>query len=229
MRWLALETTSFTGSVALLDDGVVVAETVLPSDQRSAKSLAPTVERLLLERAWKPSEINAVAVVRGPGSFTGLRVGITFARTFAYAIGAELLGVDTHDVVAWRTPPSPAPRRLQIVLDAQRDELFAATFHRNVVAGGPAWVRTGETKIVSRRSWIEELTNQDVVSGPGIEKCLRELPAFVTCIDLECGHPTATAAGKRAIWEHGQGRRDELLKLAPQYMRLSYAEEKKAH
>src|SRR5205823_153504 len=75
---------------------------------------------------WLPKEVELVAVTVGPGSFTGLRIGVTTAKAFAYAIGAEVVGVNTLDALAAQALPSPSP--LWAILDAQRQELFAAKF-----------------------------------------------------------------------------------------------------
>ena len=83
MRILALETTAITGSVALLEHEQLVHEIVLRDDQRSAQSLAPAIEAALQAVAWPLASIQLMAIAIGPGSFTGLRVGITTAKMFS--------------------------------------------------------------------------------------------------------------------------------------------------
>ena len=80
MRMLAIETTAFSGSVALLEAGEVVFAAVLPGEQRSAQALAPAVENAMREVGWAMSSLRIIAVAQGPGSFTGLRVGIPRLR-----------------------------------------------------------------------------------------------------------------------------------------------------
>src|SRR5688572_30661357 len=137
-RILALETSGTCGSVAALDAGGVLRELPLDPALRSARSLAPGIRQLLQGMGWQPRDVQLVAVTAGPGSFTGLRVGITTAKAFAYAAGAEVLGVDTLEVLA-RQAPSDA-QLVQTAIDAQRQELFVATFHR-----------TDDTASLSRR------------------------------------------------------------------------------
>lgn len=96
---LALETTDVSGTVALCEDGRVVVCKALNSEQRSAQSLAPTIQTLLREQGWLPTDVDAVAVTIGPGSFTGLRVGVATAKMFAWAVDAEILGIDALDAV----------------------------------------------------------------------------------------------------------------------------------
>ncbi len=99
VKMLALETTDVTGSVALCERGEVVAVKQLPLEQRSARSLAPAIDEILNENSWNPSDVDVVAVTVGPGSFTGLRVGIATAKMFAWSIGAQVVGVDVLDSI----------------------------------------------------------------------------------------------------------------------------------
>ncbi|MCA9264481.1 MAG: tRNA (adenosine(37)-N6)-threonylcarbamoyltransferase complex dimerization subunit type 1 TsaB, partial [Planctomycetales bacterium] len=100
LKVLALETSSFHGSVALLDGQMLLASRALPDDSRSAESLAPTIREVLTSVGVTPRAIELVAVTVGPGSFTGLRVGVTTAKTFAYAVSAAVVGVNTLEVLA---------------------------------------------------------------------------------------------------------------------------------
>src|SRR5690606_26963117 len=128
MKILALETSGMSGEVALLDDGQLLVTETLSPQQRTAQSLAPGIASSLAKANWRAQDIGLVAVTIGPGSFTGLRVGATTAKTFAYAAGCEVLGVDTLEVIAQQAPVSSDT--LWAVLDAQRSQLFAARFER---------------------------------------------------------------------------------------------------
>src|SRR5262245_33492571 len=87
MRILAIETVGSTGSVAALDERGVLAELALDSRRRSAQTLVPGMAALVESVGWRSRDVELVAVASGPGSFTGLRIGVTTAKTFAYAIG----------------------------------------------------------------------------------------------------------------------------------------------
>src|SRR5262249_41581863 len=123
MRILALETTGQSGSIALLQDETIVREATLPQTERSAKSLAPAIQRILSESRWKAREIELITVATGPGSFTGLRIGVTTAKTLAYAIGAQVIGVNTLQAIAAQAPSETY--RLWAIVDAQRQQVFA--------------------------------------------------------------------------------------------------------
>ncbi|QDU27791.1 tRNA threonylcarbamoyladenosine biosynthesis protein TsaB [Anatilimnocola aggregata] len=222
---LALETVATAGSVALLQGTEVVAEQQLPADSRSARTLATAINQLW-QGAGKPP-IHLVAVASGPGSFTGLRVGITTAKTLAFAWGARLIGVNTLTAIAFQAKTEDLA--LHVVLDAQRKELFLATLQR--VTPQAQWERQGTDIIVTATDWLQSLTANPVssvaVSGPALNKLRESLPAGTSVVDPQHWHPQAATIGLLALQAFAANQPDELWTLAPHYMRVSYAEEKK--
>jgi tRNA threonylcarbamoyladenosine biosynthesis protein TsaB len=225
MRIVAIETSGQRGSVATLcgdaEAARLVRQAELPKDQRSAQSLSPALRQLLVDTGWQASSIELVIVAVGPGSFTGLRIGVTTAKTLAYAIGAEMLGVNTLSVLASQAPPSA--QALWTVMDAQRGELFVAKFQasRNGVAE-----MVGQTAIMGREAWLAELRTGDQVTGPALPRVLPLLPQGVRAVSDEEWQPTAAAVGRVGWQSYRAGVRDDLWKLLPKYYRLSAAEEK---
>lgn len=225
-RWLALETSGMHGSVAaaeVTEAGCqVLASRPLSRDARSAQTLAPTIAAVLEGLGWEPKSVAAVAVAVGPGSFTGLRVGVASAKTFAYAAGAAVLGVDTLDVLATADSPGDAGG-LWAVLDAQRRELFAARF----VPNGDRWDRDEPTQRLSRAALWDYLQEGDRVVGPVAESFAESLegdaPAGVT---FHTAEPQADAVLRVAHRRWLGGQADSVFGLAPAYYRLSAAEEK---
>jgi tRNA threonylcarbamoyladenosine biosynthesis protein TsaB len=224
---LALETSSVGGSVALLDRDNVLSHRRLAEGRRSGQWLAPAIDEVLRELGREPRELGLVAVTTGPGSFTGLRIGVTTAKTLAYAVGADVIGLNTLDVIAAQTPPSLGGHgaELHAVLDAQRKELCVARYQL-AESGGP--VRLAADAIVPIEAWLQSLAPGMVVSGPGLAKIESRLPAGVIVVEATLREPDAATVGRLAWQAHCQGRRDDLWKLAPAYLRLSYAEEKVA-
>ena len=226
MRIIAIETSGRSGSVAALcgetgADARLLQHVVLGSEAPTAQSLAPAL-RLLLETVdWQPDSIQLVAVAVGPGSFTGLRIGVTTAKTLAYAVGAEIIGANTLAVLASQAPRAEGP--LWIVMDAQRQELFVAKF-----AGGedsPA-KRILDTVILPQDSWLAQLQPGDRVTGPALQRLAARLPAGVIALPEDLWQPTAGAAGRVAWHLYQAGHRDDVWKLVPNYYRPSAAEEK---
>ena len=100
MRILAIETATSLGSVALLEGDRLVRSIEEEVPRRHLEWLAPAIRRLLSEGAWAPAQIEAVAVSRGPGGFTGLRIGIATAVAWARARAVPAVGVSTLAALA---------------------------------------------------------------------------------------------------------------------------------
>jgi tRNA threonylcarbamoyladenosine biosynthesis protein TsaB len=225
---IAIETVATAGSVALFQSSELRAERVLPPESRSARTMAAAV-RDLWHGANRPA-ISLVAVASGPGSFTGLRVGITTAKALAYAWGAKLVGVSTLDAIAaglgarsqgpeFRSQKSGT---LQVVLEAQRKELFVGVYQYS--AG--SWNRTAEDRIVGVDKWLQTLKPETLICGPPLQKLRDRLPEGVEVAPESTWYARATSVGRLALGEHQAGAADELWSLTPKYLRPSYAEEK---
>lgn len=222
---IAIETVATAGSVALLRDDELVAEAALPPESRSARTLAAAVQNLWLA-AGKPA-ISLVAVAKGPGSFTGLRVGVTTAKALAYAWQATLLGVNTLDAIAAQCAPSKG--LLDVILDAQRQELFVARFQSLKTGNENAvypWQRLADDAIVLSQDWLGGLSPQTQVAGPALAKLRNRLLESVSVIPESVWHPRAETIARLARCAHLSGAVNELWTLVPHYGRVSYAEEK---
>ncbi len=220
MRILAIETVGVTGSVAALDDERTLGAASLDPKMRSAQSLAPAIETLLRQCHWRPKDVQLVAVAVGPGSFTGLRIGVATAKTLAYAIGCPVVGVDTLAAIAWRAPVGIA--RVHVALDAGRGELFVGVFSRDR-SGAMNCEET--TRLAHADRWLKELREGDVVTGPAVDALASFLPAGVVTIDAELRAPTAEAVGRLGLVMHRAGRFDDPMRLVPRYHRRTAAEE----
>ena len=153
MRILALETSDKIGSVAAIADGNPLAELILDRRQRSAQSLLPAVDSLLKQVGWRPADVQLVGVSIGSGSFTGLRVGVTAAKVFAYAVGAEVLGVNTSEAIAANCADTSC-NEVSVVIDAQRGELVVQSFVRQADgAFAPAAQRNFSTPTFGWLDW----------------------------------------------------------------------------
>lgn len=222
MRILALETSGMSGSVAALDDAQVLAEAPLDPRQRSAQSLAPGIHQLLAGIGWRPADVQLIAVTVGPGSFTGLRVGVTTAKVLAYAVGAEVLGMNTLEVLAEQTPADV--RHVEAAIDAHRQQLFTGRFSRNAT-GLVVW--QGETTLIEIDRWLADLEPGRHLTGPVLPKLRERLPATALVTPETCWTPQAAAVGRLAARHYAAGRRDDLWRLVPLYGRASAAEEKR--
>jgi tRNA threonylcarbamoyladenosine biosynthesis protein TsaB len=123
---LAIETSSRVGSLALYADDRLIAAQQFEHGLQNAARMLPLLDAMLREQHLRPPDIHAVCVSQGPGSFTGLRVGITLAKTLCFATGAKLVAVPSLEVIA-HNAPAPA-LRIMPVLDARRGQVFAALY-----------------------------------------------------------------------------------------------------
>src|SRR5947209_9406441 len=104
-RAIAIETSGRIGSVALVEGGgAVVAEEHFPHGLKHAAEILPMIDRLCRARGWKAADFEQLYVSAGPGSFTGLRIGITLAKTLAFAMGLKLVAVPTLRVLVENAP-----------------------------------------------------------------------------------------------------------------------------
>lgn len=219
MRTLALETTEMVGSLALLADSELIASRQLPAGQRTAATFAIGMKELLAEADWRPNDLGLIAVCSGPGSFTGLRIGVTAAKTLAYATGAAIVAVNTLEVIALGA--GLETERLWVVMNAFRSQVFAAQFDTS----GNELSTLIETQILDAESWLGRLQAGDVVSGPMLSKLSDRVPEGITIGDPARWSPTAANVGRWGFHRYQQGQRDDLWQLAPNYFRKSAAEE----
>jgi tRNA threonylcarbamoyladenosine biosynthesis protein TsaB len=128
-RAIALETSARSGSVALIEsDGTLLAEQQFPHDLKHAAALISILDGLTKSHSWTPADIQEIYVSAGPGSFTGLRVGITVAKTLALSLGARIVAVPSTDVLVRNTPGDW--QHAVVVLDAKRGQIFTARYTR---------------------------------------------------------------------------------------------------
>ena len=216
MRILAFETTGLAGSVAALDDERVELARALPAERRSAQTLAVGLREALAAVGWRPRDVELIAVAVGPGSFTGLRVGIATAKMLTYAIGCPLIGVPTLAAIASQAPADASP--LWVALDAQRGELYAARYGAELATLRP-------TEIIGAAAFLAGLAPGDAVTGPALETLAPKLPTGTRVVDRALWAPSATAVGRMALRDYRIGRRDDPFQLAPVYLRRTAAEE----
>lgn len=258
---LALETSGKSGSVSLswVDPsiespsqearvGVGLAEQAIRSKSLdldpkwgSAKTLAPAIARLLGEQGLSASHLGAVAVLQGPGSFTGLRVGIATAKALSYAVGIPIIALDTLDVIAEQirdTRSVGSPRcELIAVVDAFRGQSFCATYR---IEEGVCH-KIGSTRIVDNEILAVEILggmngSELLVAGPSLGKLRESFQELVGRSESNCEDAQAIRwvdSGPKAAtlaqlgWQGWiAGRTSDAFGLLPNYYRSSAAEEK---
>lgn len=141
MKLLAIETATEACSVALLVDGEV-SERFEIAPRRHAELALPWAERLLAETGVAKSQLDAIAVGRGPGAFTGVRLAIAIAQGIALALDRPLLPVSTLAALAMR---APGAGDVLAAIDARMGEIYVASFRRE----GEGVVATGDETVIA--------------------------------------------------------------------------------
>lgn len=154
---LALDSATRRINLALHDGQEVLAEHSWRNLNRHSAELPPMVERML---AKEERDLSALAVASGPGSFTGLRIGVAFARGLATARGLPLVGVRTQEILAAALPPRPG-YALLVLLDAGRGRVIATRFRRH--AG--RWRATGEEWLTDLAELLHSLDAPTLFAG----------------------------------------------------------------
>lgn len=126
MLILAIDTALAATQVCVLDADRIRAASARPMQTGHAEALIPMVEAALAEAGRHFRDIDRIAVTRGPGTFAGIRIGLSAARAFALALSIPAIGIDTLDALAAEAGPGDTP--LLAVIDARRDEVYARSF-----------------------------------------------------------------------------------------------------
>jgi len=126
MKYLTIDTTTRVTALALAADGRLVGEGFLHSERTHSERLLPLLDQLLQAADWRLADLDLIAVVRGPGSFTGIRIGIATAQGLAQVLSLPLLGIVSLDALAW----AACGREGLIVplLDARKNEWYTGIY-----------------------------------------------------------------------------------------------------
>lgn len=229
MKTLAIDTSLATGSVAaLFDDRVAERRLDAPADH--ARLLSSAVAEAAGQLGWEPREADLIAVVRGPGSFTGLRVGVATAKALAWATQARLVGISGFEVIAAASARLTGRHDAAIAIgfDAGRGDVYAAMARPSPASPG-GW-QVGAAALQPLTVWLASLPSDTVVSGPVVPLAA---PALTTRADLGIApqaawQPSAADAGRLARLRAAAGLVDDPFTLVPEYLRPSYADERRA-
>lgn len=222
---LAIETATGCGSVSLtlggFKKGRVLAEYTLQPETTHSRRLLGSVESMMtaVGTAWQ--DLDAIAVSLGPGSFTGLRIGMAAAKGIAMAADVPLLGVPTLDALAEQVTVSD--QLVCCLLDARKQQVYAA-FYRADAMGNHR--RVSDFLVLSPEELLQRISEPTLVAGPGVKVCQSLLAGNPQVRSLPFGalHPRAALVGfcGARLWAHGGFEKG--VDIAPLYVRVSEAE-----
>ena len=223
MNILALDTSSRAASCALLRGGVLAGEFFVNIGLTHSQTAMPMLEKLLEQTMTAPGEIDVFAVTTGPGSFTGLRIGISAVKGMAMATGKPCAGVPT--LMALAVGASLFEGYICPVMDARRDQVYTAIFEST--AGGLHRLRQDKAlPIEELGKQLAGLGSPALLVGDGAALCVEALgqPKHLRLAPEQFLHQKASAVASVAEEMARTGQLVSAGNLAPTYLRMPQAE-----
>lgn len=224
-RALAIETSGRTGSIAVVAAGAVISEVTFPHGLQHAAQIVSILDRETRAAGWTPRDVEHLYVSTGPGSFTGLRIAVTLAKTMALATGVKLVAVPTARVLAENAPAEA--RRVIIVLDAKRGQVFTAAYARE--RDGADWAEAEPAHLDTLATMLQRSPRPVHLVGEGIayhRQAIDPGDAGVVVAPEEAWRARAAAVAHVGARLAANGNFADPLRLVPTYIRLPEAEEK---
>ncbi|MCC8122571.1 MAG: tRNA (adenosine(37)-N6)-threonylcarbamoyltransferase complex dimerization subunit type 1 TsaB [Oscillospiraceae bacterium] len=224
MRILAIDTSSVTCSAALCEDETLLAQSFQNSGLTHSQTLMPILEDMLKHCAQRLDTVDLMAVAAGPGSFTGLRIGVSALKGLAWAEGKPCVACSTLESIAWQL--AHCKGEICAVLDARRAQVYAARFY----ADGTGIKRLTPDRAIAMEALAAELRQENampLLAGDGAVMCetaLRGCGLDVTIAPPHLRYATAWGVARCALALAHAGRLTDAHTLAPVYHRLSQAE-----
>jgi tRNA threonylcarbamoyladenosine biosynthesis protein TsaB len=213
---LSLETSTGICSVALHEDSRLMADAEIQQEQAHASQLALLIQEVLKRVQVTPTQISAVAISSGPGSYTGLRIGTSTAKGFCYALNIPLISIPTLDLIATEgIEKLQQPSALFVpMIDAKRMEVYA-----EVVENGLNVMAETAAMVIDENSFSELLLgNKMFFFGDGAEKCKavlkHENANFVGGVV-----PRAKTLGRMAARKFEAKRFEDMVAFSPLYLK----------
>jgi len=222
MLVMGIDTSTTQGGVALLSGQGVICEYTLNIKATYSERLLPLIDRALQDAGITLGQVEGVAVAVGPGSFTGLRIGLSTAKGLVVVGGQPLVGVSTLEAMAWTLPFCAHP--VCPILDARKGEIYCALFRHE----GDRLIRLMDDTAVAPDRLLSRIQQPTVFLGDGlvayeglVQSQLKELALFPPLAGRGGRAAAVAELGRRRLL---RGDRDDLIQLAPQYLRPSEAE-----
>ena len=222
MRVLAIETSTLAGGAALLDGDQLVGEYILNVRTTHSERLLSAADRLLQDAGWTLGVLEGLAVAVGPGSFTGLRIGVSSVKGLAFSLKIPVAAVSTLEALAWALPFARDP--VCPVLDARKGEVYVALFHWD----GESLIRDWEDQALDPEELCRRLSGPVTFVGDGIAKygsLFKELLGpLATFAPPARRLPSAACVGQLGHARLLAGEVVDPVALTPRYLRPSEAE-----
>lgn len=214
---LSIETSTKACSVALHNQGELLAESTLYVDKSHSEKLALLIKDLLSYADISTSKLQAVAVASGPGSYTGLRIGTSTAKGLCYALGIPLIAIGTLEAMTYGVSQSITDIEVLLcpMLDARRMEVYTLLATNKLKV-----IQSTEAKIIDEHSYADQLdTNKIVFFGNGASKCKPALGNNPNAIFINTQSISAVSVGTLAWNKFQQNDFEDLAYFEPEYLK----------
>ncbi len=221
MKILALDSTAVVASVALCDDDARLGELTLENGNTHSETLLPMVEFLLSRFELTPNEIDLFAVAKGPGSFTGVRIGAATVKGLAFGTEKPCIGVSTLEALSYNLAHMDG--LICPVMNARRQQVYTALFR----AEGGVLTRLmpdSAIAIAELNKHLEAFDEPVRLVGDGYEITEPLLTHPILPVPPQLRRQSAYSVAQVALAQHRAGDRGDDRSLAPVYLRLSQAE-----
>lgn len=224
MLILAFESSAKAASVALMKDGVLLGESFQHSGKTHSATLMPMAEALMKDCEVKAADLDCVAVSKGPGSFTGVRIGVAAAKGLAWAAERKVCGVST--LLGMATQMAHLSGIICPVMDARRQQVYNAIFSSD----GKSLTRLTEDRAISLEELKKELETYEkpiFLVGDGSKLCYNTLEEHLPNLVFPPAHmemQRASGVAMAAEAMAAEGLLTTAQELVPNYLRLSQAE-----
>ncbi|HBR17631.1 MAG: tRNA (adenosine(37)-N6)-threonylcarbamoyltransferase complex dimerization subunit type 1 TsaB [Deltaproteobacteria bacterium RIFCSPLOWO2_12_FULL_43_16] len=224
MKILAIDTSTASGSIALLEDNQLIAETTTHIQKTHAERLLPSIKNLFDTIGARIEEVDGFALTTGPGSFTGLRIGLSTIKGLAWSLNKPVVGVSTLEAMAMNIPYADKP--ICPVLDARKKEVYAGIYKFQDAECSCIMPDTA----ISPTALIERIQEPTIFIGDGIQVFKSQISNLKSQILIAPPHLWPIKASNIGLlaWEKfksGLVDKPDIIRL--NYLRPSEAEIKK--
>ncbi|MBU5256013.1 tRNA (adenosine(37)-N6)-threonylcarbamoyltransferase complex dimerization subunit type 1 TsaB [Tissierella praeacuta] len=224
MKILALDTSTMMATCAILDENRVLGEYSLNQEETHSEKLVPMVKEVLGSLDLKVRDIDLYGVSIGPGSFTGLRIGVATVKAFAHLFNKPVVGISTLEALAFNLPYGET---IIPMIDARRDRVYTGIYTwedgKIKTIMEPDVLNIYDLLDIIDKSYAQVLVNGDgsLLHKEKIKDRLKEKVIFSTIGNNFC---RATSIGELAIIKYNEGIKDDYFTLVPEYLRESQAQ-----
>ncbi len=224
MNILAMDTSTIVSSVAIASEEKLMAELTIETKMTHSETLVPHIAQAMEMAGLDRSDLDAVAVTIGPGSFTGLRIGLATAKGMAYSLGLTIVGVPTLEALAYKCPV-PGINLIPLI-DAQKGNAYAAHY----IWENGCLVEKRAVEVMSLQEVIEycgTIEGNVLLLGDAARKKIArvgELPKNTEIAPIQSVMPDAACVAKRAMDLMVEGQTGSVMDMEPIYIRRSEAE-----